>query len=78
MSDIDRVVVAVLGGYKRAVKYVSDKHTIKATRRGRLDKRGRAIEVLVTIGKPNYAERLFIKDCKKAGEPFPVKKVQVR
>jgi hypothetical protein len=31
-----------------------------------------------TIGKPNYEEREFIKKCKKAGEPFPVKKIQVK
>lgn len=60
---------------KTATKYVSPNMTIKATRRQQSRK---AIEVVVTIGKPNYAERQFIKACKKAGEPFPVKKIQLK
>ena len=34
------------------------------------------IEIILTIGKPNYLEREFIKKCVKAKEPFPVKKIQ--
>jgi len=34
--------------------------------------------MVLTIGRPNYAEREFIKLCKKAGEPFPVKKMQLK
>lgn len=36
------------------------------------------VRVTVSVGRPNYAERAFIKDCKKAGERFPVKKVQLK
>lgn len=32
-------------------------------------------EFILTIGRPNYLERRFIKHCKNAGEPFPVKNV---
>lgn len=69
------------GGAVRATKYVSDKLTVKATRqtyKGRIDKRARAVTMLVTVGIPNYVEREFIKKCKQAGEPFPVKKIQVK
>lgn len=36
------------------------------------------INVVVTVGAPNYAGREFIKACKKAGETFPVKKIQLK
>jgi len=68
------------GGAVRATKYNSEKETVKATRRtykGRVDK-NQPIEILFTIGRPNYKEREFIKDCKAAGVPFPVKKIQVK
>lgn len=68
------------GAYK-ATKYLSEKLTIKATRKrfkGRIDKRSRIAEIVFTVGGPNYEEREFIKVCKKAGEPFPVKKIQMR
>lgn len=62
----------------RATKYVNKNRVIKATRRHKSDKRDRQSEFVVTIGKPNYREREFIKLCRKAGEPFPVKKVQLK
>jgi len=34
--------------------------------------------MVVTYGAPNYIEAKFVKVCKKAGEPFPVKKIQFR
>lgn len=40
--------------------------------------RARSADIRLTIGDPNFAERRFIKDCRRAGEPFPVKKLQVR
>lgn len=32
---------------------------------------------LIKFGRPNYAERRFIKICKAAGESFPVKKLKL-
>lgn len=52
---------------------------VRATRilyNGKASEQGN-MEIRLTIGKPNYAEREFIKDCKKAGEPFPVERVQL-
>jgi len=63
--------------YRKGTKYLSSELTVKATRRHKLDKRDKNQEFVVTVGRPNYAEREFIKKCKKAGEPFPVKKVQL-
>ena len=74
------IINALLGERAiRATKYVSSKLIIRVVRRtfkGKI-KRGN-VEMLLTIGKPNYQERQFIKDCKKAGVIFPVKKIQFK
>lgn len=70
----------LVGGAYKAVKYLSEKETIKATRKrynGKILK-SHAADIVFTVGKPNYEEREFIKKCKKAGEPFPIKKIQVK
>ena len=73
---VAKIINAVMfDGVHSAVKYVDPKVVIKATKRGRGEKVH--IEILVTIGRPNYAERQFIKDCIKAGESFPIKKIQL-
>lgn len=35
------------------------------------------LELVVNVGRPNAAAVRFIGACKKAGEPFPVKRVQL-
>lgn len=66
---IDEVL---LWGAKQAVKYVYTNLVVKATRHGK------SRSILLTIGKPNFQERKFVKLCKKAGEPFPVHKIQLK
>jgi len=64
----------------RATKYVGDKMVITATRKrygGKILKRDN-IEIVLKIGRPNFAERKFIKLCKKAKESFPIKKIQIK
>lgn len=56
---------------RRATYYAEPGLTVKATRRHRPDRRSKTEEFVVTIGRPNYAEREWIKDAKKAGEPLP-------
>ena len=66
---------------RKATKYLSPSCVVKATRRlfdGRIDRRDKRVEILLTIGAPNYAERRAIKQLVKAGEPFPVRKTQLR
>lgn len=76
------VIEALLSapGIVRATKYAHELETIKATRRTFRRAKGKPFseEIIVTVGRPNYAERAFIKQCKKAGEPFPVKKIQLK
>lgn len=57
----------LLGGAHKATKYVDDKMTVKATRKlykGRW-KPGEVIDIVLTIGKPNYEERANIKRARK-------------
>jgi hypothetical protein len=70
---------ALIGsGMKSAVKIVNEKTVVRATWRNKPDSRSKREEMVVTFGEPNYQERDFIKKCKKAGEPMPVKKIQFR
>jgi hypothetical protein len=68
--------ILVDGAYK-ATKYLSEKLTIKATRKrykaykGKILK-GHAIDIVFTVGKPNYEEREVIKRHKKMGMAFPL------
>ncbi len=77
-----QVVQALLSNKaRRATKYVSEKEIIRAVRpcyKGRLPRKGSNLEVVLTHGRPNYEERQFIRKCKKAGEPFPVRKIQLK
>jgi hypothetical protein len=77
-----RTVVAKLLAYdaRRATKVLTPNCVVSAQRvtwGGRIDKRAKSIQIALKIGAPNYHERQFIKDCIKAGEPFPVKKVKL-
>ena len=78
----DSLVSALLkNGARCATRYVSDREVIRATRvcfGGKLPRKGANLEVVLSHGRPNYAEREFIRKCKLAGEPFPVKKVQLK
>jgi hypothetical protein len=60
-----------------AVKYISPTHIVRATR-ARTNGKGGNMEVTLTIGKPNYLERDFIKDCRKVGERFPIRDVVLK
>lgn len=77
---IGECVSSVLGiaNMRRATAYISETLTIKATAQRRMDKRSRSNTVLVTVGAPNFAERRFIRVCKKAGCAFPLRQVQFK
>jgi len=63
----------------KATKYISPEFTVKAKRKEFKDNTSsRRTEIHVTFGAPNYEEREVIKRCRKAGEPFPIKKVQLK
>jgi hypothetical protein len=65
-SDVVEEILS--GGAYKATVYLSDKLTVKATRRrfkGKFLKK--TIDIILTIGPPNYEEREKIKRAKKAG-----------
>lgn len=80
--SVQRVVNELIwSGAFKATKYLSPNQIIRATRltyKGRIDKRDPNIDIRLKLGRPNYAERQFIKDCKKSGVLFPVKRVQLK
>lgn len=64
---------------KTATKYMSPRETIRMSQmtfKGKLQKGN--LEIRITIGRPNYQAREFIKTALKAKEPFPIKKVQLK
>jgi hypothetical protein len=63
---------------KTATKYIDEKTVVHATWHFKPSNRNTRETMIVTFGAPNYLDRIFIKKCKKAGEPFPVKKIQLR
>lgn len=78
-NAIARAVETVLEtGCRKATVYLGSKTVVKCTARHRPDKREKAPSFVLTIGAPNFVERRFIRLCKKAGEPFPVRKVQIK
>jgi hypothetical protein len=81
---IDPKVFAVVCGAladsdaKTAIKILDEKTIVKATWHNKPSGRNSREEMVVTFGRPDYRTLAFIKKCKKAGEPFPVKKIQFR
>lgn len=63
---------------RKATCYLGPKETLKVTRQAPVRKRSRTETYIVTYGLPNYEERQFIKEAIAAGEPFPVKKLQIK
>lgn len=77
---VKTIAVTMKGESFKAVKYISPTLVVRAVRKRynkKIIKDGN-IEITLTIGKPNYLEREFISDCRKSGEPFSVKKIQVK
>jgi len=63
---------------RSATVLLSPAQTVVVTRQRRVDRRDQSVTYLVTMGRPNYRSRGLIKTCKAAGEPFPVRKPQLR
>lgn len=78
-NDVFKAILAV--NVIQATKYISPKLILRLTKT-RVGKKmphfNDNISCTLTIGRPNFLEREFIKLCKEAGEPFPVKRVQLK
>ena len=56
---------------RRATLYLTERLVVKATARNKPRATDRHSEYVLSIGRPNYDERKFIKRAKKAGASFP-------
>lgn len=81
IGRVVRTLIETPGAHK-VTAYLSPNQTVKATQIvfcGKLPrKNARRADIRVTIGDPNHAERAFIKAARAAGEPFPIKKLQIK
>lgn len=78
LTAISQVVELVLeDGAKQATKVVSTQLTVKATHHGKQRKGQRQNTILLTIGKPAYAERQYIKR-RKSLRQNPVNDVRIK
>ena len=79
MNAVSQTVEALIrtNSY-RAVKYLDEKTVVSACRKHKPSKRDTSSDFVLKIGRPNYLERRFVRLCKAAGEPFPVRKVQLQ
>lgn len=62
----------------QAISYISPKLTLKATRQHKASSRDTRATFVFTMGRPAFREAEQIKRLIKAGEPFPVKKIELR
>lgn len=82
-TAVGRVVEALLEcpEAKTVSLYLEPRTVVKATRihkhTRRSDRYG-AESYMLTIGRPNFLGRRFVKQCQQAGEPFPVRKLQIK
>ena len=74
-----RAIAALLGSdAKKATVYLSPREVVSVCRRFKPSRRSSRDDFVLKIGAPNYIEREFLRCCKAAGEPVPVRKVQLR
>lgn len=78
MNALTKLIAAMIDpNVRTATAYLSPKYTMRFSRIHR-HRRARSRTFALTLGTPNYEARQFIKRAKKAKEPFPVKRVQLR
>lgn len=76
---VERVVQSILeGGVVKATKFVSPRLIVRATRTKNSFGKRENIEMTLTIGRPNFAEREYIKESIKAKEKFPLEGVVIK
>lgn len=63
---------------KKATVYLSDKLVVSLCRRFKFSRRNTRTDYVTKVGAPNYLERDFIKLCKRAGQPLPLNRVQLK
>lgn len=65
----------------RATKFLSPRFVVRATQPmygKQLNHGGSQTEIRLTIGRPNYLERAYVKDLIRAKVKFPVQKIWLK
>lgn len=74
-----KVVNALVASVARsATLYLAPNLVVRATWRHKPKANHIREEMVLTFGKPNYLERLFVKQAVEAHEPFPIRKVLLK
>lgn len=73
-----KCISALAPDVKKATVYLDEKLVVSVCRRHKPKSRDRMADFVLKIGAPNFEQREFIKRCKRAGEPLPVRKVQLK
>lgn len=63
---------------KKATVYLSARSVVSVCRRFKGRSRDTRSDFVLKIGAPNYLEREFIAVCRRANEPLPLRKVQLK
>lgn len=79
-NAVTAVVVAVLEcpELKRATKFLDAKTIVRCTRPKRCYGYERWDNVVLTVGRPNHAERKFIRDCQRNHVEGQMKHLQLK
>lgn len=83
-ANVERAIAQVaeavlINRAHKATKYISPTFIVRASiplHKGKFP--SRPTTFVITIGKPNFLERKFVKTLQKAKEPFPVKNIIVK
>ena len=79
MSAFSNAIETLLrSGARSSTVYLDAKRRVTATCLHKPDRRNRHTTIAVTFGALNWAGQEFVKACKKAGEPLPVRRAQLR
>ena len=78
VQALTKCLKAMAPDVRKATVYLTPNLVVSLCRRHKYHKRNTREDMVVKIGVPNYLERAFIAKCRAAGEPFPIKKVQLK
>lgn len=70
-------IALATSGAHTATKYESEKLVVRLTRTRAKRNNGR-LDFVLSVSRPNFEDREFLKLCKKAGERIPVRRIQLR
>lgn len=77
-AAVAKCIAALAPEVKKATLYIGEKQVVSVCRRFKFSRRNTREDFVLKVGAPNFEQREFIKRCKRAGEPLPVRKVQLK